>query len=73
MKKAKALCKESGGDAVFPSAILHAGQIMAIDEGLNKKKPYAKIARKAGVNIKTVIRRRNKLFGFKPKKRKPKK
>jgi hypothetical protein len=65
----KALDEISEGDPVYPKAVIHVWQLITIDEGLKRKDAYDDIARNAVVCIKTVLRRRNRLFRFKPKKR----
>jgi hypothetical protein len=68
IKKAKALYEEAGEEAVYPGAVVHEWIDEQIDKALNRKVPLLKIAQKYKVSGKTVIRHRNKLFGFKSKK-----
>jgi hypothetical protein len=60
-------------EPIYPRAVIHVWQLNEIDEGLKRHEKPGDIALKVGVCLKTVLRRRNRIFHFKPRKRTPKK
>jgi hypothetical protein len=69
IKKAKALVAENGEEPVYPIAIVNEWKDIQIEKRLLKKQKTPTIVKHVGVCEKTVDRHRNRLFGFKSKKR----
>ncbi len=59
----RSIVKGVGGEAVYFPAVVHEWQLMTIDDGLAKDIPIKEIARIAGVDERTVTRRKKFMLG----------